>query len=82
MFYTEKEISMKHPHIYIMANNRDTTLYVGVTSKLSQRLYQHKIKIISGFTSKYNLTKLVYFDSFENMYGAISREKQLKYLRR
>jgi len=82
MFYTEKEISMKHPHIYIMANNKNTTLYIGVTSKLSQRVYQHKFKMTPGFTSKYNLIKLVYFESFENMYDAISREKQLKNWRR
>jgi len=73
---------MKHPHVYIMANNKNTTLYIGVTSELPQRVYQHKLKIISGFTSKYNLTKLVYFESFENMYDAISREKQLKNWRR
>jgi len=71
---------MKHPHIYILANKKNTTLYIGVTSKLPQRVYQHKLKINSGFTSKYNLTKLVYFESFENLYVAISREKQLKKL--
>jgi len=73
---------MKHPHIYIMANNKNTTLYIGVTSKLPQRVYQYKLKITSGFTSKYNLTKLVYFQSFENIYDAISREKQLESWRR
>jgi len=74
LFYTEKDISMKHPHVYIMVNNKNTTLYIGVTSQLPQRVYQHKLKIISGFTSKYNLTKLVYFESFDYMYDAISRE--------
>ena len=65
-----------------MANNNNTTLYIGVTSKLPQRVYQHKSKMTPGFTSKYNLIKLVYFESFENMYDAISREKQLKNWRR
>jgi len=69
---------MKHPHVYIMANNKNTTLYIGVTSNLPQRVYQHKSKMTAGFTSKYNLIKLVYFESFENMNDAISREKQLK----
>jgi len=64
---------MKHSHIYIMAN-RKTTLYIGVTNKLPQRVYQNKLKINSVFTSKYNITKLVYFESFENMYDAISRK--------
>jgi len=82
MFYTEKEIGMKHPHVYIMANNKNTTLYIGVTSNLPQRAYQHKSKMPPGFTSKYNLIKLVYFESFENMYDAISHEKQLKNWRR
>jgi len=82
MFYTEKEISMKHPHVYIMTNNKNTTLYIGVTSKLPQRVYHHKLKMTPGFSSKYNLIKLVYFESFENMYEAISREKQLKNWRR
>ena len=73
---------MKHPHIYIMANNKNTTLYIGVTSKLPQRVYQHKFKMNPSFTAKYNLIKLVYFESFENMYDAISHEKQLKNWRR
>jgi len=62
--------------------NRKTTLYIGVTNKLPQRVYQNKLKINSVFTSKYNITKLVYFESFENMYDAISSKKQLKNWRR
>jgi len=69
---------MKHPHIYIMTNIKNPTLYIGVTSQLPQRVYQHQSKVQSGFTNKYNLCKLVYFESFESMYEAISREKQLK----
>jgi putative endonuclease len=69
---------MKQPHIYIMTNMKKTTLYIGETSQLSQRVYQHKSKLTLGFTNKYNLNKLVYFESFETMYDAITREKQLK----
>jgi putative endonuclease len=73
---------MKQPHIYIMTNIKNTTLYIGVTSQLLQRVYQHKSKLILGFTNKYNLNKLVYFEKFETMYDAITREKQLKNWRR
>ncbi|MBA6353614.1 GIY-YIG nuclease family protein [Colwellia sp. BRX9-1] len=73
---------MKQPHIYIMTNIKNTTLYIGVTSQLVQRVYQHKSKLTLGFTNKYNLNKLVYFVSFETMYDAITREKQLKNWRR
>jgi putative endonuclease len=61
---------------------KKTTLYIGETSQLSQRVYQHKSKLTLGFTNKYNLNKLVYFESFETMYDAITREKQLKNWRR
>jgi putative endonuclease len=50
---------MKHPHIYIMANNKNTTLYIGVTSQLPQRVFQHKLKLTPGFTSKYNLIEQI-----------------------
>jgi putative endonuclease len=73
---------MKQPHIYIMTNIKNTTLYIGVTSQLLQRVYQHKSKLTLGFTNKYNLNKLVYFEKFETMYDAITREKQLKNWRR
>jgi putative endonuclease len=73
---------MKQPHIYIMTNIKNTTLYIGVTSQLVHRVYQHKSKLTLGFTHKYNLNKLVYFESFETMYYAITREKQLKNWRR
>jgi len=70
---------MKHPHIYIMANNNNTILYIGVTNQLPQRVYQHNLP--PGFTSKYNLLKLVYYESFDNIHDAISREKQFKFWR-
>jgi len=61
-----------------MANKLDTVLYTGVTSDLMRRVYEHKSKIIDGFTKKYNLTKLVYYEVFEDAYNAIAREKQIK----
>ena len=73
---------MKQPAIYIISNNYNTVLYIGVTSNLSQRIYQHKEKLVEGFSAKYNLTKLVYFEQFDEMENAILREKELKRWRR
>jgi putative endonuclease len=69
---------MKQPAIYIISNIHNTTLYIGVTSNLPERIYKHKEKLIKGFSSKYNLTKLVYFEIYEDMENAILREKRLK----
>jgi len=64
--------------IYIMTNQNNTTLYVGTTSNLPRRVQEHKTGIGSKFTSKYRLTKLVYFECGGDMNAAIAREKQLK----
>ena len=69
---------MKQPCIYILTNDNNSTLYIGVTSNLVQRIYQHKNKQVKGFSSKYNLNKLVYFEQLEDMDSAILREKRLK----
>jgi putative endonuclease len=69
---------MKQPAIYIMANKADGVLYVGVTSDLVKRVYEHKNNINSGFASRYNCDKLVYFELFSDMENAILREKQIK----
>jgi len=61
-----------------MTNQRNTTLYIGSTSDLLNRVYEHKNKLIPGFTSKYNIDKLVYFEEYDNAYEAVSRERQLK----
>jgi putative endonuclease len=61
-----------------MSNKRHGTLYIGVTRNLVVRVWQHKNKATAGFTAKYNLTRLVYFELFEDIYEAISREKRLK----
>ena len=64
--------------IYILTNKRDGTLYIGVTSRLKYRIWQHKNKLVNGFTKKYNSTLLVYYENTPNSYSALSREKQLK----
>jgi putative endonuclease len=68
---------MKQFYVYIMTN-KSKTLYVGVTNNLQRRVYEHKNKMIKGFTSKYNITKVVYFEVFSDIESAIKREKQIK----
>ena len=65
-------------YVYILANWNDTVLYIGVTSNLTRRLYEHRNHLVDGFTSKYNVNKLVYFESTNDIRSAIEREKQLK----
>ena len=64
--------------VYFMTNKTNNVLYIGVTSNLEKRVYQHKSKAYKGFTEKYNCNKLVYFEIFSDINQAISREKQLK----
>jgi len=64
--------------VYILTNWNHRLLYVGVTSDLSRRLYEHKNELADGFTKKYHIHKLVYFESTRDVNGAIAREKQLK----
>ena len=64
--------------IYIMANKVNTVLYTGVTSNLPRRIYEHKNKVVEGFTKRYNITKLVYYEIFDDPETAIRREKQIK----
>ena len=68
---------MKQYFVYIITN-QSKTLYTGVTNNLERRIYEHKQKLIPGFSSKYNLTKLVYFEVTQDIESAISREKQIK----
>ncbi len=65
-------------YIYIMTNFSNSVLYVGVTSNLQKRIYEHKNDLVKGFTQKYHVHKLVYFEQFEDIEQAILREKQLK----
>jgi putative endonuclease len=66
-----------------MTNHRTTVLYIGVTNDLERRVFEHKKKLVDGFTKKYNLDRLVYFEETEDVVSALEREKQLKgWLRR
>jgi len=73
---------MKNYFIYILMNKNNTVNYTGVTSDLGKRIFEHKNKKIKGFTSKYNIDKLVYFEETIDVYSAISREKEIKGWRR
>ncbi len=69
---------MKKPAVYILASKRNGTLYIGVTSDLVKRIWQHKNKVVSGFTESHQVKTLVYFEQFDDMYAALTREKVLK----
>jgi len=65
-------------YIYINTNQRHTVLYIGVTNNLQRRVSEHKNKLVPGFTKKYNVDKLVYYEYFSSINEAIAREKKLK----
>jgi putative endonuclease len=65
-------------YVYIITNKGNNVLYTGVTNDLERRVFEHKNKLMAGFTSKYNITKLVYYEQFEDSRNAIEKEKQLK----
>jgi len=69
---------MKIPAVYIVSNRKNGTLYVGVTSDLVRRIYEHKNHLIDGFTKKYDSINLMYYEIHDNMESAITREKQIK----
>lgn len=69
---------MKQPAVYILASKRNGTLYVGVTSDLAARIWQHRNDVVEGFTKKYGVHMLVYFELHDDMESAIIREKRLK----
>ena len=68
----------KYYYVYMMTNKNNTVLYTGVTSDLKKRCYEHKEKLVEGFTKRYNINKLVFYEVFRDAYSAITREKQLK----
>ena len=73
---------MKTYYVYILASKRNGTLYIGVTNDLLRRVYEHKNNLIEGFTSKYQVHQLVYYENTSEVTAALHREKQLKKLKR
>jgi len=71
-------MKQKYYYVYILSNKYNNVLYVGITNDLIRRVYEHKNKLIEGFTEKYNVDKLVYYELFNDPINAITREKQLK----
>ena len=69
---------MDHYYVYILSNSTSTVLYTGMTNDLVKRVYQHKEKLLAGFTKKYNVSKLVYYEVLQDAQNAITREKQIK----
>ena len=69
---------MKSYYVYILTNKTNNVLYTGVTDDLERRLFEHKNKIIKGFTNKYNVSKLIYYEITNDVNSAIAREKQIK----
>jgi len=65
-------------YVYILTNKKNGVLYIGITSNINRRLYEHQNKLIKGFSSKYNLNKLIYCEIYNYVYDALRREKQLK----
>ena len=65
-------------YVYILSNWNNKVLYIGITSNLERRLYEHKMKLVDGFTKRYNVNKLVYYEYTCDVEAAITREKQLK----
>jgi putative endonuclease len=72
----------KHFYVYLLTNWNNKVMYVGVTNDLHRRLYEHKNKLVKGFTEKYNVDKLVYFEETVDVQSALAREKEIKKWRR
>ncbi|MFZ2969925.1 MAG: GIY-YIG nuclease family protein [Minisyncoccia bacterium] len=71
-------MNTRNYYVYILTNVSDSVFYTGVTNDLKKRTYEHKHKLIKGFSSRYHLEKLVYYETFDDINSAIRREKQLK----
>ena len=77
-FKAADEMEFRNFAVYILTNKNNTVLYTGVTNDLHRRVSEHKLKLLPGFTKRYNIDKLVYYEFFENPGLAIAREKQIK----
>ena len=73
---------MKKYYVYILTNKKDGVLYIGFTDDLERRIREHKLKEVKGFTQKYNLDQLIYFEEYDNSYKAFERERRLKVWKR
>ena len=69
-------------YVYILTNKRNTVFYTGVTNNLERRTYEHKNKLVEGFTKKYNIEKMIYYEEYTDIRDALEREKQIKDFRR
>jgi len=69
---------MKQYYVYILASKRNGTLYIGITNNVLKRVYEHKNNLIEGFTQKYGVHNLVYYECYNDIYDAIAREKRIK----
>jgi putative endonuclease len=74
--------SEHHYYVYLLTNWNNKVMYVGVTNNLERRMYEHKHKFVQGFTQKYNVDKLVYFEETRDVHAALEREKEIKKWRR
>ena len=78
MSFPRRRESSMQPCVYILASKRNGTLYVGVTSNLAKRVWEHREQLVEGFTRKYGVHELVYYEIHDDMISAITREKQIK----
>ena len=74
--------SERNYYVYLLTNWNNKVMYVGVTNNLERRMYEHKRKLVQGFTQKYNVDKLVYFEETKDVHAALEREKEIKKWRR
>ena len=81
-FFIKLTDMKKHSYLYILSSKKNGTIYIGVTRNLRERIFQHKQKLVEGFTSKYAINRLVYVEVYDLIMDAITREKQLKRYKR
>lgn len=71
-------MTFKYYYVYIITSNNSKVLYIGITNNLRKRVYEHKAKLVNGFSKRYNLNRIIYYEVFEDVNEAIKREKQMK----